>query len=261
MRRLARRTRGADEDAKSSPPAGTEPPSANGDRSQQVDVRERFRGLLDRLTNYIEVPDDDGEAAELIRGARAELLNGPGSDLLLRHAAAYDGNSLLVIALGFSLRRFESGHGDAAPLPDELAARLRQAGDPSTEAGLIGEDLAGPRRHKRLIAARMAGQAAATARGDAEMPIAGAPDPPVEAPHSATEDFLAIFAPGTDAWQRVESWARTTGRRVARERNRALLDAAGVDGAFDVEPLVDRLDVDFLFRLGYALASCDETLS
>jgi hypothetical protein len=48
---------------------------------------------------------------------------------------------------------------------------------------------------------------------------------------------------------------------VARERNRALLDAAGDGSAYDVEPLVDRLDVDFLFRLGYVLASCEETAS
>ena len=42
---------------------------------------------------------------------------------------------------------------------------------------------------------------------------------------------------------------------------KALLDAAGVGDAYDVEPLVDRLDVDFLFRLGYVLAACEEELS
>jgi len=240
----------------------TAPASGNGAAPAGVDVRERLRELLERLTGYVEVPSEDGETAtELIRGARDGLL-GPGteSDLLLRHAASYDGNSLLVVSLGCSLRRFESERHEAAGLREELAARLRGAADPVAEVGEIAEELAGPRRHKRLIAARMAGQAAAVAP-ESGMPIAGAPDPPVDAPHSASNDFLSIFAPGSDAWQQIETWARTTGRHVARERNRALLDAAGVGDAYDVEPLVDRLDVDFLFRLGYVLATCEEELS
>jgi hypothetical protein len=42
---------------------------------------------------------------------------------------------------------------------------------------------------------------------------------------------------------------------------RALLDAAGVDGGFDLERLVERLDVEYFLRLGYTLAACDEELS
>src|SRR3954454_7607758 len=259
MRRLAPgRSAGHDTPPEPAKPA---PPSTNGAGARQVDLRERLRGLLDRLMRYIDAPGDDDSASELIRGARDELLGGSDSDLLLRHTASYDGNSLLVIALGFSLRRFETLHAKAAPLPDELARRVLEAGDPGVEAGQIGEHLAGPRRHKRLIAARMAEEPAPAGGGESGMPILGAPDPPVDAPHSATDDFLAIFAAGPDAWQPIESWARATGRRVARERNRALLDAAGVDSGFDVEPLVDRLDVDFLFRFGYALAACDEVLA
>jgi peptidoglycan/xylan/chitin deacetylase (PgdA/CDA1 family) len=252
MRRL-QRTRGA----------ATSRPSTNGDSPAPVDIRARQLKLLERLTTYVELPEDGDPPAELIRGAYEGLLDSaPGSGLLLRHAAAYEANSLFVISLGFSLRQFEIGRGDAATLPGELVRRLQGAGDPAAEAGAVAEELAGPRRHKRLIAARLASQVAATGGDEAAgMPIAGAPDPPVEAPHSASGEFLAIFALGSDAWQRIETWARATGRRVARERNRALLDAAGVDAAFDVEPLVDRLDVDFLFRLGYSLAACGEELA
>jgi hypothetical protein len=42
---------------------------------------------------------------------------------------------------------------------------------------------------------------------------------------------------------------------------RALLDAAGVDGGYDIERLVQRLDVEFYFRLGYTLAACEGELS
>ena len=42
---------------------------------------------------------------------------------------------------------------------------------------------------------------------------------------------------------------------------RELLDAAGVEGSFDIEELVERLDALFLFRYGYALAACEEELS
>jgi len=263
--RIMRRLRGVLPRGGGSPAAmkPTAPASGNGSGPTGVDVRVRLRELLERLTRYVEVPSEDGEIpADLIRGARDILLGrGTDSKLLLRHVASYDGNSMLVISLGCSLRRFESERHKATALPREVAARLRDADDPVTEAGEIGEELAGPRRHKRLIAAHMAGQAAATPGPESELPIAGTPHPPVDAPHTASDDFLSIFAPGGDAWQQIETWARTTGRHVARERNRALLDAAGVGGAYDVEPLVDRLDVDFLFRLGYVLATCEEELS
>jgi peptidoglycan/xylan/chitin deacetylase (PgdA/CDA1 family) len=249
MRRLRRAT----------PSRGSEAPAKPALPS--VDVHRRFHEVLERLVGYVEAPAGDEEGSELIRGAAKGLLgSAPGSELLLRQAGAYDGNSLLVIALGFSLRRFEAEQGRAAPLPGEIAARLRDAGESTTQVGQLAEELAGPRRHKRLIAARMAGQAAPVGP-EAGMPIAGAPDPPVDAPHSATDEFLAFFAPGGETWQEIETWARTTGRHVARERNRALLDASGVGDAYDVEPLVDRLDVDFLFRLGYVVAACEEELS
>ena len=237
-------------------------PAARPETNGEVDLRGRLLELLEGLMGYVEAPPDDEPAADLIRGARALLLGeGTDSDLLLRHTVAYDGTSLLVISLGFSVRRFESERRGATVLGEALAARLRGAENSADDARLIAEELAGPRRHKRLIAARLADQATATTRGVAGLPISGAPDPPVEDPHSATPDFLAVFAPGTETWQELESWARATGRRAARERNRALLDAAGVDGGFDVEPLVDRLDVDFLFRFGYVLAACEEVLA
>ena len=74
-------------------------------------------------------------------------------------------------------------------------------------------------------------------------------------------EFLAMFAPGPEVWEGLESWAQDTGRRVARQRMRALLDAAGVDGGFDIERLVERLDVEFFLRFGYTLAACGEELS
>jgi hypothetical protein len=207
-------------------------------------------------------PETDPVAAELTQGALAGLLgSGTESHLLIRNAGAYDGNALLVISLGFSLRRFESGRGGAAPLSPDFTARLHDARELADEAGVVAEELADPRRHKRLIAARLAAQAAAASGGDPGPDAFEVADPEVDAPHSATEEFLSIFAPGDDVWQALESWARSTGREVARERNRALLDAAGVATNLDLEPIVDRLDTDFLFRFGYALAACDEVLA
>lgn len=251
-RRIMRRLRG---DAPAGPAAAA---AGNGAPPARTDVHARMRELLERLVGYVE-PPSGGDPAGLIGGACDGLLAvAPPSELLLRHAGAYDGNSLLVIALGYSLRRSEADRGEAWPLPEAPSAQLRDAADPLAAAWEVSEELAGPRRHKRLIAARLAGQAATIAPEDT-MPIAGAADPPVDAPHSASDDFLSMFAPGADGWQRIESWARATGRHVARQRNRALLDAAGVE-SYDVEPLVDRLDVDFLFRFGYVLAACEEAL-
>jgi peptidoglycan/xylan/chitin deacetylase (PgdA/CDA1 family) len=227
-----------------------------------VDRRDQLLRLIERLADEVEpLPDEDEPGARLIRGAIVGLDRRIDHDLLLRHTAAYDTKALLILSLGFSLRRFEHERGAAAGLPEDLAARLQAADDWSAEAGRIAEDLAGPRRYKRLIAARMASQTAMPP-SDATPPGTGeVSDPPEDAPHSATTEFLAIFAPGPDVWQELETWARSTGRRVARQRNRALLDAAGIDASFDIAPAVDRLDVDFLFRFGYALAACGEELS
>ncbi len=102
-----------------------------------------------------------------------------------------------MIALGFSLRRFESERREATgTFADDLDASLGDAENRGAEARLIAEELAGPRRHKRLIAARLADQAAATAGGEAGLPISGAPDPPIEAPHSATPDVPDDLRPG-----------------------------------------------------------------
>ncbi len=127
--------------------------------------------------------------------------------------------------------------------------RLRDAADPGAEAGLIAQELAGRMRVKRMIAARLTQGAGATDPGA---------EPDVE---PASAEFLALFAPGREAWEGLESWARETGRGVARKRMRALLDLSGVDGGYDIERLVQRIDVEFYFRVGYALAACEEELS
>jgi peptidoglycan/xylan/chitin deacetylase (PgdA/CDA1 family) len=236
-------------------------PSANRSRRHPADVRRLLRGQLEMLVREVEPPERDEQAAELVGGAMNGLLRPwTASDLLLRHTAAQDNKGLLLVSLGLSLRRFERSRGDAAALPWHLAARLRAAGDPGAEAGVIGDELAAPRRYQRLIAARLSMKVAVAADSPAE-PSLDAPDPPVDAPHSATRDFLSIFAPGSEVWQDLESWARATGRKLVRKRNRALLEAAGVDRGVDFERLIARLDVDFLFRFGYALAACEEVLS
>jgi hypothetical protein len=107
----------------------------------------------------------------------------------------------------------------------------------------------------------MKARAGATAGEAPPAPLPKPEEPPVDAPHSATADFLAIFAPGTDVWQDLETWARATGRHLTRKRNQVLLDAAGIGESFDLDTAVNRLDVDFLFRFGYALAACEEELS
>jgi hypothetical protein len=185
------------------------------------------------------------------------------SDLLARHTAAYEVNAVLVIALGFSLRRFESGRGNATALPGELVAKLRSAEDPAGEAGLVAQQLAGPRRHSRLMAIHMLAQAAEAA---------GTTSPGLSTDSADSRDtaainggasarFKSIFGPGDEVWEPLAAWARETGQDVARRRMESLLDPAGVRGAVDFESLIDRLDVDFLYRFGYALAACEEQLS
>jgi peptidoglycan/xylan/chitin deacetylase (PgdA/CDA1 family) len=232
-----------DSDANGSGPAG-----ANGEHGDF----ERLAELLETLAEGVEAPEDGepGPATSLIRGACLGLAGRrAASDLLARHAAAWEVNGVRLMALGLSLRRFESAEGEAAPLPEQLSVRLRDAADPGAEAGLIAQELAGRMRVKRLIAARLSKGAEATDPGA---------EPDVE---PASSEFLALFAPGREVWERLESWARETGRGVARKRMRALLDAAGVDGDYDIERLVQRLDVEFYFRLGYTLAACEEELS
>jgi hypothetical protein len=200
----------------------------------------------------VEAPKDGepGLAARLIRGACLGLASRQtASDLLARHVAAWEVNGVRVIALGFSVRRFESAECEAAPLPGQISSRLLGAADPGAEAGLIARELAGRMRVKRLVAAHLSKAAGATSPDT---------EPGVEPP---SPEFLAIFAPGPEVWEQLESWVREIGRGVARQRMRALLDAAGVDGGFDVERLVERLDVEFFFRFGYTLAACGEELS
>ena len=104
-------------------------------------------------------------------------------------------------------------------------------------------------RVRRLVAARLS-------KG-ARQPIPST-DPGAE---PASPEFLSIFGPGPEAWEELESWAQDRCRKVARQRMRALLDAAGVDGGFDIERLVERLDAEYYFRFGYALAACEEELA
>jgi peptidoglycan-N-acetylglucosamine deacetylase len=227
---------------------GSAPRGADGERRD----RARLAELLETVAEGVEAPKDGepGLAARLIRGACLGLAGRQtASDLLARHVAAWEVNGVRVIALGFSVRCFESAEGEAAPLPGQISSRLLGAADPGAEAGLIARELAGRMRVKRLVAAHLS-KAAGETSPDTE--------PGVEPP---SPEFLAIFAPGPEVWEQLESWVREIGRGVARQRMRALLDAAGVDGGFDIERLVERLDVEFFFRFGYTLAACGEELS
>jgi peptidoglycan/xylan/chitin deacetylase (PgdA/CDA1 family) len=239
-------------------------PSLQGANGQHSD-RERLAELLKSVAEGVEAPTEaePGPASRLIRGACQGLAGRrTTSDLLARHAAAQQVNAVRVMALGFSLRRFETAEGEAEPLPERLSARLRAAADPGAEAKLVGQELAARLDVERLIAARSAQQEAegygvATEQRTFDMSGARAQS----AADSASHEFLSIFAPGAEVWEQLESWARETGHRVARERMRALLDAAGVDGGFDIERPVSRLHVEFFFRFGYVLAACEEQIS
>jgi peptidoglycan/xylan/chitin deacetylase (PgdA/CDA1 family) len=224
---------------------------------------ERLAELLKTVAEGVEAPEEPEPASRLIQGACRGLTDRrTASDLLARHAAACEVNGVRMMGLGFSLRHFESAEGGSAPLPEPLWARLRAADDHADEAGVIAKELAGSMRVKRLIAARMAEMGSEASSSPATAPrISEASGLPVEPGDEApSPEFLSIFSPGPEVWEELESWARETGRGVARQRMRALLDAAGVDG-FDIERLVERLDVEFYFRFGYTLAACEEELS
>jgi peptidoglycan/xylan/chitin deacetylase (PgdA/CDA1 family) len=224
---------------------GAAPPRANGDE------RGHLAELLEKVAEGVEPPEaGNAETARLAGGACRGLADRQtASDLLARHVAALEVNSIRLLALGFALRRTESAEGEAAQLPAGFADRLRDAADPGAAAGLIAQELAGRMRVRRLVAARLSQPAGAAKPGM---------DP---GPEPASPEFLSIFEPGTEVWEQLESWARDTGRGVARQRMRGLLDAAGVDGGFDIERLIERLDVEYFLRFGYALAACEEELA
>jgi hypothetical protein len=235
----------------------TDGPASNGsawEANRERRARERFAELLERLGEGIEASPKEAEpgpAGTLVRGSRLGLVGPPASsDLLARHTAAYEVNAVRVIALGFSLRRFEGTEGDAAALPRQYTSKLWAADDRGGEAALVAQELAGPRRVEVLVAARLAEREAGKSGDPGEPGVEG-----------ASPKFLSIFAPGPEVWEATASWARETTQLVSKRRMRALLEAAGVDGSFDIERLVERLDVDFLFRFGYALAACEEELS
>jgi hypothetical protein len=228
--------------------------------------REHLVALLQKLAEGIQPPPKDAEAVpttSLIRGACQGLVDGlVASDLLARHAARCEANGVRVMALGFSLRRFERADGGAAALPAEFAARLRDADDPGDEAGVIAQELAGRMRVNRLIAVELEKQAAEASSVAAKPYISEATGVATEPGfENASPEFLSMFTLGSEAWEHIEAWARDTCRGTAAQRMRALLDAAGVDSEFEIERLVNRLDVDFYFRFGYALAACEEELS
>jgi peptidoglycan/xylan/chitin deacetylase (PgdA/CDA1 family) len=268
LRRLRRAVRGGDVPAPTNVVAS---PSDEQDTSgspleaeRDGDPRERLAQLLETVAEDVEAPPEeanDGAAARLIRGACARLADPHiASDLLARYTAAHEVNAVRVIALGYSLRRFESDQGDSAPLAEQLSARLFDADDPGTEAGRIARELAGPTRVNRLVKARLAGQQDRASGGAAETAVDH--EAMALAPRrSVSSEFPSIFGLEPELWDGLASWARETCRGVARRRMRALLDAAGVDGSFDIEALIERLDVDHLFRFGYALAACEEELS
>jgi peptidoglycan/xylan/chitin deacetylase (PgdA/CDA1 family) len=224
--------------------------NANGAAPPRVDGGPggHLAELLEKVAEGVEPPQDgDPGIRRLIQGACLGLADREtASELLARNTAALEVNSVRVMALGFSLRHFESAEDDAAPLPEQFSARLRDASDPGAEAGVIAQELAGRMRVRRLVAARLSRPVGAANPVD---------DPGAE---SASPEFLSIFEPGPEAWEQVESWAQETCRRVARQRMRGLLDAADVDRGFDIDRLVERLDAEYYFRFGYALAACEE---
>jgi len=243
------------------PPRPTAPPAdgaasngspAGGDAERRA--RERLAELLETVREGVEAPPEEtdaGPAGNLIRGTCSGLLGPPAtSDLLARHAGPYEINAVRAIALGFSLRRFEGTEGDAAVLPEESKAKLWAAEDPGGEARLVAEKLAAPRKVEVVVAQRLAERAA----GESGDPV----QPGV---NGASPTFLSMFGPGPEIWEPIASWARETAQVVAKRRMQALLDAAGVNGGTDIEALIERLDVDFYFRFGYALAACEEELS
>ena len=246
-------TDGSDREEAAAAPVGGE----DGERRHLAD-------LLEIVAEAVEPTPEEAEgdpAARLIEGARLGLSSpGTASPLLARYVAAHEINAVRVMALGFSLRRFESSEGSATPLSEELSARLRGAEDAVAAAGAVANELAGPTRVGRLVAARIAEEAATRPGVEVQIsPVSGlASTPEIDRP---SPEFLAIFAPGPEVWERLELWARKTGVAVALRRMRELLDAAGVEGSFDIEELVERLDALFLFRYGYALAACEEELS
>jgi peptidoglycan/xylan/chitin deacetylase (PgdA/CDA1 family) len=240
--------------------------SPTGGTGGQPGDRDHLAELLGTLAEGVDGTPSEAEAGpaeRLIRGARMGLADPrTACDLLARHVAAYEVNGVRVMALGFSLRRFESNEGRPAPLTEELTTRLRGADDPGAEAGLIAQELAGRMRVNRLVAAWLAQQGAEASTVAAEPRVTEAAGPAAEpGMEPVSPEFLSIFAPGLEVWERLESWAREACRGAARQRMRALLDAAGVDGGFDIERLVERLDVDFYFRFGYALAACEGELA
>jgi peptidoglycan/xylan/chitin deacetylase (PgdA/CDA1 family) len=268
LRRLRRRLNAGGGSLEAVPPPTDDPDanaSAPGVADTEVGDRKRLVELLEKVAGGVDAPSDEAEAGpagRLIRGACIGVADGrTASDLLARHAAAYEVNAVRVIALGFSLRRFESDQGSAAPLTERFAVRLHHAGDPGAEAKLVAQELGGRIGMERLIAARLAQREAEDSDLATEgrtFKLGGRAEPD---PDSASPEFLSIFGPGPKVWEQLESWAREIGRGVARRRLRALLDAAGVDGGFDIERVVGQLHIGFLFRFGYVLAACEEELS
>ena len=221
-------------------------PRADGDRDGHL------AELLQKVAEGVEAPEDgDPGTVSLIRGACLGLADRQtASDLLARNVAALEVNSIRVMALGFSLRRFEDTEEDAAPLPEEFSVRLRDASDPSVAAGLIAQELAGRMRVRRLVAARLSQR------------------------RRNSQTRLWTLAPSPH--RRSSSRSSRRGPRYGRSSNRgrgrwdagwrengcrALLDAAGVDNAYEIERLIERLDVEYFFRFGYVLAACEEELA
>jgi hypothetical protein len=194
------------------------------------------------------VPDGDAPWERLVREAVGALESDElaGSEILRRNVGALENNAVRVAAVGFALRRAAGVSGD--PIDAEAVARLRAAEDPTLEAGLVARQLAKPTRVDRLVRAALEDkQTKSSVKSDPDR-------------FGAEEDFLTLFAPGEPVWDAIQSWARVELRAVARRRTRALLDAAGAGPEYDLDEVLDRLDVDHLLRLGFVLAACEEEL-
>lgn len=206
-----------------------------------------FAGILAWVGEGVEPAPAPGAAGRLIAGACELLRDDPPveSSVLRRCIAAQESDAIRVVALGFALRLFEARSGEEAPLPGAQASRIRSAPDARDEAAAVARELSRPTRIDRIEMEHVAGEQGGEGAVDSART---GPQPP----------FLALFAPGADVWLSIQAWARGVAEAAARQRLRELLEEAGVSEPLWEDRVLDRLDVDFLLRFGYALGACED---
>jgi peptidoglycan/xylan/chitin deacetylase (PgdA/CDA1 family) len=186
---------------------------------------------------------------ERLRASAGEFLSSAAaanSLLASETGASFESNAFYVVVLGYAVRVAERELG-AKPLPSELSKRLED--EPDVEAGVaVARTLAFPDGFGAAAGSRRHGGSQDEIEAFTE----------TDGLREPTAQFRELFGPGPEAWDQLEKWAGEVGSDAARTRMRSMLDAAGVDPGFDTEPQVKRVAYDYTFRLGYALAACDE---